>query len=317
MQQPQHCVSWRRFLGAAASPFMSLENAVLLAAFVSDSVQRAMVLHLAACMPYCVEQMGKQHGNRSISSSGSGRMANSKGSAAAPPSLSAVEAGVAVAREQLQRLAFQRPQDIQQYGFSACDDSGVKSGGTYGNSAHGHLCAAYGGLQLAFVLRSQAICQPEWPERYRGAITCPPTAVAIEAINPLVAPVVAPGIDPLLLHELLLRLLIVLRPSAVTGINSGLGIIFNSLQPATPRSADKARVATCLQLLWLGLGPELQRAAGVKGDQLDADAFNFGPEGHMGGRSDGSVVEPATAASNMLKQYGYLLIQAFIWQKGE
>jgi hypothetical protein len=125
----------------------------------------------------------------------------------------------------------------------------------------------------------------------------------------------APGVDPLLLHELLLHLMLVLGVSDVEGLYGGLGISQNSLQPATPRSADKARVARCLQLLWLGLGRELLQAAGVTGDELDADAVK--EEGRTVLQTDGSTLETAASASDMLKQYGYLLIQAFVWHSGE
>jgi hypothetical protein len=48
--------------------------------------------------------------------------------AAAAPSTSAVAAAEAVAREQLHQLAFQRLQDVQQYGRAACEDAGVAFG---------------------------------------------------------------------------------------------------------------------------------------------------------------------------------------------
>jgi hypothetical protein len=94
-------------------------------------------------------------------------------------------------------------------------------------------------------------------------------------------------------------------------------MIANSLQPATPRSAEKAHVARCLQLLWLRLGQQVQRAAGVKEDELNADAVDVGPEGHMGVLIDGVAVQVAATVRDMLKQYGYMLIWAFTWQNGK
>ena len=313
-------------LASEGTKVMGPQHTILPPALVADSVQRAVVLHLAACMPYCMEQMGKQHGNRSASSSSGGQKASNKGSskgssgnkggvAAAAPSTSAVAAAEAVAREQLHQLAFQCLQDVQQYGRAACEDAGVAFGGADGDTPRAHLCAVFGGVQLAFVLRRQAMGHPVWPALYMSAITRPPPAAAAGVVDPLLAPVMAPGVDPLLLHELLLHLMLVLGVSDVEGLYGGLGISQNSLQPATPRSADKARVARCLQLLWLGLGRELLQAAGVTGDELDADAVK--EEGRTVLQTDGSTLETAASASDMLKQYGYLLIQAFVWHSGE
>ena len=309
-------------LASEGTKVMGPQHTILPPALVADSVQRAVVLHLAACMPYCMEQLGKQPGNHGASSSGGGKKASSKGSsgskggvAAAAPSTSAVAAAEAVAREQLHQLAFQCLQDVQQYGRAACEDAGVAFGGADGDTPRAHLCAVFGGVQLAFVLRRQAMGHPVWPALYMSAITRPPPAAAAGVVDPLLAPVMAPGVDPLLLHELLLHLMLVLGVSDVEGLYGGLGISQNSLQPATPRSADKARVARCLQLLWLGLGRELLQAAGVTGDELDADVVKA--EGRTVLQTDGSTLETAASASDMLKQYGYLLIQAFVWHSGE
>jgi hypothetical protein len=88
-------------------------------------------------------------------------------------------------------------------------------------------------VQFAFVLRRQAMGHPIWPDLYKGSITRPAAAVTAQSVDPLLAPVVAPGTDPLLLLELLLQLTAVLGVSNTVGLSACLGIGRNSLQPAT------------------------------------------------------------------------------------
>jgi hypothetical protein len=259
----------------------------------------------------------QQNQHSSSSSSSSKKAAGSKGTSPA-----AAAAADATARELLKQLGFQRLQDVQQYGKVACDAAGVLP--PEGDTPRGHLISAHGGIQLAFVLRRQAMGHPQWPDLYKGAITRPSPRATQLAVDPSLAPVMAPGVDPLLLLELLLQLVNALGASsdAVT-LSSTLGISLNSLQPATSRMADKAHVEKCLQVMWLGLGRDLLAAAGVAGAELDADA----EEGEGGSSSssatqqhlqtDGSTVEMAVRADDLLKQYGYLLLQAFMWHHGE
>lgn len=174
----------------------------------------------------------------------------------------------------LQRLGFQRLQDVSGYGSIACTSAGV-----YGNdddTQRGHLVAANGGLQLAFVLRRQAMGHPMWPELYRGAITRPSAAVTADAVDGLLAPIAAPGMEPLLLQQLTLFIMLVLGVSDSVSMSAGLGIGMNSFQPATRRSADKAQLAKCLQLLWLEIGQEMQLAAGVDLDDADVSTAAVG-----------------------------------------
>jgi hypothetical protein len=62
-------------LASEGTKVMGPQHTILPPALVADSVQRAVVLHLAACMPYCMEQLGKQPGNHGASSSGGGKNA--------------------------------------------------------------------------------------------------------------------------------------------------------------------------------------------------------------------------------------------------
>jgi hypothetical protein len=57
------------FLSRVGSGLMGPQFPILPAALASDSVQRAMVMHLAAVMPYCMQQM--QRSNSTAGSSNS------------------------------------------------------------------------------------------------------------------------------------------------------------------------------------------------------------------------------------------------------
>lgn len=181
---------------------------------------------------------------------------------------------------------------------------------------------AFAGLQMALVLRRQALGRPLWPALYRGAITRPSPAAMIAAVDPRAASITAPGVDPLLLHELLLQLMSVLGVSDPGCMSAALGISINSLQPATPLSADMTRVERCLQLLWLGLGRELLQAAGVSAAELDgeddAEEEGGGNSSNSSNRlyTDGSPVAPLSG-SDILREHGYMLIQSFVWHGGE
>lgn len=282
---------------------MGPQYPTLPAAFASNSVQRAMVLHPAACMPYCMDQMQKEQRGGSSSGCGTKKMH-------VPPAPAVVAAAEATALAQLQRSGFQRLQDVSGYGSIACTSAGVY--GIDDDPPRGHLAAAYGGLQLAFVLRRQAMGHPMWPQLYKGAITRPSAAVTANAVDGLLAPIVAPGTDPLMLQELLLHPMLVLGVSDTVGMAAGLGIGLNSLQPATPRSADKAQVGRCLQLLWLRLGREMQQAAGVELDDADVSTA---AAGHV--FTDGANFEKALTATDIMLDYGYALLDMFMWHSGK
>lgn len=138
-------------VASAGKKVMGPQYPILPAAFAHDSVQRALVLHLAACMPYCIEQMASPSANRK---------AAGRGLRAAAPSASAAAAADAMARSALKQLGFQRLQDVQQYGRVACDAAGVAPSPPDDDTPRGHLASAYGGVQLAFVLRRQAMGHP-------------------------------------------------------------------------------------------------------------------------------------------------------------
>lgn len=127
-------------------------------------------------------------------------------------------------------------------------------------------------------------------------------------MDPLLAPVMAPGVEPLLFLELLLHLVCVLGASDPVSLSATLGIGQNSLQPAVSRIADKAAVARCLELVWLGLGRDLLAAADVAGAELDADAEES--EGSSSSstttttqqlQTDGAMIEMAVSADDLLK----------------
>jgi len=243
-------------------------------------------------------------------------MAKQQGSSSSSSKLAALRPSAAAAAEatavvQLQTLGFQRLQDVKGYGRAACEAAGVMS---EDNSPRGHLSAAYGGVQLAFVLRRQAMGHPKCPELYKRAITRPSPAVTANAVDGRFAPIAAPGTDPLLLQELLLQLVSVLGMSDAARLSAALGIGANSLQPATPRSADKARVAKCLQLLWLEIGRDLQQAAGVAGSELDADAAEASTAASGSWvTTDGVALEKSLTATDLLLDYGYALLDMFVW----
>lgn len=187
--------------------------------------------------------------------------------------------------------------------------------------------AAFGSMQVAFALRRQVMCGGrDWQALYRGAIAPQPPAPAAAAAAAVEArfvpsePPLAPGIDPLLLQELRLRLLAVAGAVSDAKFASALLVMcVDSLQQATPQSADKARVAACLQLMWLRIGRELLQAAGEADPELDADAEAAAPEdtaddgrGQLMTCRDASTVAVPTA-SEFFPDYAARLMLTFWW----
>jgi hypothetical protein len=305
-----------------AVDLMGPMSPVLPCYLVSDSLQRAMVLHMAAIAPHCLQFLAQQTGD--ASGSRGGRSGNRAGAGSASKHVSfagaAAAAGEVTAHAVLQQLGVPAQQvDLQKYGTACCSESGFcdKSG----NTPKQHLLTAYNGAHITLVLRRQALGNPAWRLLYEGHWAAPPAAAAAQAVDELVAPVLVLGLDALLLQQLCFEVTAAMGATLQLPECAHLACAVtcwrNSLQGATLRSADPAAVTKCLALVWQGLGRQVLTAAGVPQEELDTDADAVAARSHGLTVTYYGSVERVASVTDMVNEYCWVLIDMFGWHASE
>jgi hypothetical protein len=245
--------------GDAIRPATQAEAPIL-----SDTVQRALILHCCAFVRAWRE--GDQQQQQAAASA----------STAARPSSSSSWAP-AEATNLLQQLGFPLAA-VHPYTAAVCDTFKAVNGGVQ------HLHLAHSAVQASITARQVAVRQQDWQVRYRGILPAVATAAAGAAgsAGPQAdsnSVVFAAGVLPEQLIYLTLEYLSVLGfgPDVTDPAMSAVSLVHTLLVPAITlrqrpqfaleRSVHESYARGCVKYIWSGLGRQLLTASGV----TDAD----------------------------------------------
>jgi hypothetical protein len=246
---------------------------------VSDIMQHAAILH---CAVFVYE--GRQRRAAGLGSSSSTTSSSSGGNDSGSSSSSSSWAPKE-AKRLLQQLQF--PLDTAQH-YCECVRMAMPEGGP----AYSHLNVSRSRLQDVINMRMIGLEQPDglWATRYTGYMAAAATAAA--AARPAVSPdpvkisvqhVLCPGFHPAQLAYLILEHLCVLGlgQDRLTCDLAGLTFLSMMLDYAQRQVWSKVPAAEapvlqkyaegCVEHVWLSLGKQLQRAAGVAEAELEGD----------------------------------------------